>query len=330
MRPTRCAIIGCGGYAGAHARRLASRSDVRITALCSRTEASIDKLVSRRLAEYSPSPARYTSTARMYEEQELDAVVICTPHSLHAAQAIEGLQAGCHVLIEKPMVTKLSDARRIEEQTEATPNLVVGVCFNPAYSPALARAREAVRDRRYGRLELVSAYLSQDWHRLTEGTWRHDPAVSGGGQTMDSGAHLLNSLLSLVPSPARQVYALLTERETGIDTNAAVTIRFEDGVVAGLAIGGSSPPDGSHTVLLFDGGRIEVEAWKGAWYRGIAADGSVDELTGQGEADPDGAFIEAIRDGRPLAAGLREGVAVAALTDAIYRSAAGGTPETVE
>jgi predicted dehydrogenase len=265
----------------------------------------------------------------MYREQELDAVVICTPHSLHAGQALEALEAGCHVLIEKPMVTTLADARSIEKRSAANPELLLGVCFNPAYSPALERARQAVRDRRYGGLELVHGYLSQDWYRLTDGTWRHDPAVSGGGQTMDSGAHLLNSLLSIVQSPVRTVYAVLSERERGIDINAALTVRFDNGVAASLAIGGNSPPDGGQTVLLFENGRIELDAWKGDWYRGIAADGTVDELLDLGEADPDGAFIDAIRGGGPLAAGLREGVDTAALTDAIYRSAASGTPESL-
>jgi predicted dehydrogenase len=312
-------------YSGAHARRLRARTEVRIAALCSRTEASARTLIERRLADYSPTPSLYTSTSEMYGRESLDAVVIVTPHDLHYRQAVEALEAGCHVLVEKPMTTTADDARSLVRMSEEK-GRVVGVCYDPLYTAALACVREAVRSGRLGRLEMVTGYLCQDWKRLTMGSWRHDPARAGGGQAMDSGAHLLASLCWSVGSPPREVFALLDRQDEGVDVNSATVIRFENRVLATIAVGGNSPGDGSHMSFVFDGGRIDVDGWRGRWvrvYRGTEEEPQRPESL---PSSPDDNFVGAILDGAEPICTARDGLAVAELLDALYRSAASGEP----
>lgn len=113
-------MIGCGSFAGAHARRLAKMENVNIAALCSRREVSIADLIERRLSDYRPSPNRYIQTSDMYANEDLDAVVIVTPHAVHFTQAMEAMDSGCHVLLEKPMTSTAAEAHELAKKVEKT------------------------------------------------------------------------------------------------------------------------------------------------------------------------------------------------------------------
>ncbi|MFP4377062.1 MAG: Gfo/Idh/MocA family protein [Spirochaetales bacterium] len=330
MQKLRVAMIGCGGYAGAHARRLSAREDVEIVALASRTEASIARLVERRLAEYKPAPRRYTSLDELYAKEELDAVVLSTPHHLHFEQAMQALDAGCHVLIEKPMVTSFADAKalaaRVEELHDAGDDRVVSVCYNPGFSKPMRLVREAVSAGTLGDLELVTGYIAQNWKTLTAGSWRQKPSESGGGQLMDSGAHLLHSVLSSVGSAPSEVFAFSASLDAPVDINSTVTIRFGNGVMATITIGGNCTVDGGATSFVFSGGRIDVDAWRGEWIRTYRAEGEPEVLEGLGEPSPDDNFVDAILGKAALDVDARDGLRLAALMDAIYRSAESHAP----
>ncbi|MFW5776349.1 MAG: Gfo/Idh/MocA family protein [Spirochaetota bacterium] len=333
MDRAKVAIIGCGGYAGAHARRLSARPDVEIVALASRSASSIDRLVERRLSTYEPPPEHYTSLDELYANEALDAVIISTPHHLHFEQAMQAIESGCHVLIEKPMVTSLEEARRLVERARqerrSGRKLHLGVCYNPAFSPAMEHVRDAVATGSHGRLELVTAYLSQDWKRLTAGSWRQVPDESGGGQAMDSGAHLIHSLLSTAGAPAAELFAWSSTLRTPVDVNTIVSVRFENGVLATLTIGGDSPVDGTLMSLIFDGGRIDVDGWRGEWVRSFRPDTEPCVLEGLSEPSPDDNFIDAVLGKGELIVSEQDGLRVAAFMDALYRSIDSGAPTRV-
>jgi predicted dehydrogenase len=313
-------------FAGAHARRLAAREDVRIAALCSRNPQNIQKLVDRRLSDYDPAPRRFSSTAEMFAECPLDAVVLVTPHNLHFEQSVEALEAGFHVLVEKPMVIDSTDARSLAEKVAET-GKILAVGYNTSYTPACIYTRKAVRERSLGRLEMVSGYLSQDWKRLTEGMWRHDPAQSGGGQAYDSGAHLLNTLCWCVESPVAEVMAYLDSLDDSVDINSVMVVRFESGVIASVAIGGNCPPDGSHTSFLFDDGRIDLDGWKGEWLRVWKGAKEIHDVPkSEGEANPDANFVDAILGKAEPLCTVEHGVIQSELMDAVYESARTGRP----
>src|SRR5262245_33826278 len=125
MPKVSVAILGCGGMAGAHARRLRDRADTQIVALCDVDEPRVQSFLDRHLAEYQPRPAIFTDAARMYAETSPDAVVIVTPHTLHYEHGMQALEAGCHVLMEKPMVTDSSQAHRLARRVEETGKVFV-------------------------------------------------------------------------------------------------------------------------------------------------------------------------------------------------------------
>jgi predicted dehydrogenase len=218
MPKVKVAILGCGGMAGAHARRLRSHPDVQIVALSDVSVPLVEQFAERHLAEVQPKPGIFTDPARMYAEAKPDAVVIVTPHTLHYEHGMQAIAAGCHVLMEKPMVTDSGQAHRLAEAVEKSGKTFV-VGYNTPCAPEFKYLRNLIRTKELGKLETVTGWLAQDWKRATAGSWRQDPALSGGGQMYDSGAHLFNSLVWTVEQPISEVFAFVDNQDAPVDIN---------------------------------------------------------------------------------------------------------------
>ena len=181
--------------------------DVEICAAVDVNEEIVNNYIDRNLGGYEPRPAVYTDLDRMLAEVKPDAVLISTPHTLHFEQGMKALEAGCHVFMEKPMVTAADQAYALAEKVKETGKVFV-IGYNTPCTGEFAWLREQIRKGTFGRLELISGYLAQGWLKGTTGTWRQNPALSGGGQAYDSGAHLLNSLCWSVESNIAEVFRL--------------------------------------------------------------------------------------------------------------------------
>lgn len=325
MQPVSLAILGCGGMAGAHVRRLKSNPDARIVALSDVSESILRGFVDRHLADYEPWPALFTDPAQIYSQARPEGVIIVTPHTLHFEHGMQALAAGCHILMEKPMVTDSGQAYRLAEEVEKVGKVFV-IGYNTPCTPEFRYLRRLVRDRELGRLETVTGWLAQNWRQGTTGTWRQDPALSGGGQMYDSGAHLLNSLVWTVEQPVSEVFAFVDNLGTPVDVNGAVNIRFADDTLATITISGNCPNDGAGMVLTFDGGRVEVDGWSGSWIKVFRrGEGLVKypPIPGSPQA-PSENFIDAILGRAEPQTSVRNGVIQSELMDAIYESARTG------
>ena len=325
----RVAILGCGKMSRNHARKILAHPDAELAALCDVDTALIENWVAEHLQEElagAPSPPAYDDAADMYREAELDAVVISTPHTAHFAHGRQALAAGCHVFMEKPMVTATEQARELERLvTESGRILVVG--YNTPSTPTFRYLRDVVRSGRFGKLELVNGFLSQNWRQATTGTWRQVPALSGGGQAYDSGAHLLNSVVWTLESSPRQVFSFMDYQGTPVDINSVLAVRFANGVLASITVSGKCAAAGAGLTFIFTGGRIDIDGWTGSWIRVLdGADEIEPELPG-GAASPIGNFVDAVLGRAEPATSARNGVVYSELMDAVYASHHSGRPE---
>lgn len=325
MGKVRVAILGCGGMAGAHARRLKANPDVEIVAL---SDVGLDRLeayVEKHLSDYEPKPALYVDIAEMYADAKPDAVVIVTPHTLHYEHGVQALEAGCHVLMEKPMVTN-SDHAHLLAAKVAEAGKVFTIGYNTPCTPEFRYLRDIVRRKELGKLETVTGWLTQNWKRATQGTWRQEPSLSGGGQMYDSGAHLLNSLVWTVEQPIAEVLAFVDNQGTSVDINGTVNIRFQDGTLASITIVGNCPSDGAGMYLSFEEGRVEIDGWGGNWIRVFKrGEGQIKYPLIPGKSQtPDDNFIDAILGRAEAQTSPRNGIQQSELMDAIYESARTG------
>lgn len=328
--PLRLAIIGCGGFAGYHAARLAKHTDATVVACVDVSPAIVEAFIAKHMKDVTTPPAVETDLATALKRHQPDGVIIATPHTLHFGHAMLCLDAGCHVFVEKPMVTRAADAWALKKKAEETGRIVT-VGYNTPCTPEFAYLRQVIADPHgpigLGRLEIISAHLCQNWNHWTRNTWRQNPALSGGGMAYDSGAHLLSSLCWTVRSRVQDVFAFVDSLDAPVDINSAIIVRFENGVLATLAIGGNCPADSSRMTCCFSGGRIEIDGWYGQWIEVHNAYGKVkyprinSEQRGQSPLEN---FIDAMLGRDEPRTSPMDGVIQSELMDAIYESASTG------
>ena len=327
----RVALVGCGGMGVHHANSLLDIPEVQVTALCDIVKRKASKYVREIFAPKGVTPAVYTDYNEMLAADSLDAVVIVTPHTAHYPQVRDGLDAGLHVLDEKPMVTSAPHARELVALAKKK-RRVLAIAFQAPVSVEYAYAADVIRRGDLGELQVVDAYLAQNWLTPMIGTWRQDPKFSGGGELYDSGAHMLNGMMWLVDSPVRRVFAMLDHCGSKVDINGTVSVLFENGCLGSVACAGNAS-------LGMDSG-LTVYGTTGAIKTGIWG-GVLEHYDARGERvrypsvpykplTPQRNFVDAILGRDTLRCPGRFGVLLAELMDAIYESANTGLPVDVK
>ncbi|AOT02310.1 Gfo/Idh/MocA family protein [Arthrobacter sp. U41] len=159
-----------------------------------------------------------TDWRRLIERDDIDLIDICTPGNMHAEIAIAALEAGKHVLCEKPLANSVEEARRmVSAADQAALGGAYAMCgFTYRRVPALALARTLVEQGRLGQIRHVRAQYLQDWLSDENAplTWRLDKAASGSGSLGDLGAHIIDAAQFVTGQRIKGVSALL---ETFVD-----------------------------------------------------------------------------------------------------------------
>jgi len=325
----RVGLVGCGGIARGHARALLEQREVDVTAICDPVKSHIAAYQREIFKPAGCQPKVHSSFARMLTGVRLDAVVLCTPHTLHHEQIMSALDRGLHVLVEKPMVTDSGHAREVVRKAQST-GLVVAIALQGSCSPEFAYIQNAIRRGVLGELQVVDTFVAQNWQRATAGTWRQKPALSGGGQLYDSGAHMLNALLAFVDAPPAEVFACIDHRGTDVDINAVVSVRFANGCLGNLTCLGNA------VTMLHD---VTVYGTEGLVRTGVGG-GRLEHYDAQGKLipyphvpyepqTPVSNFVHAIEGRDEVRVGPRRGLVMSELMDAIYESAKRGERVTI-
>ena len=173
-------------------------------------------------------PSHYGSYEALLEAEDVDAVYIPLPNSLHREWTIKSAEAGKHVLCEKPL--GLTAAECAEMDAAARDNGVkLMEAFMYRFHPRTERVIELVRGGTIGPLRALQASFS---FRLAErDNIRLDPAL-GGGSLMDVGCYCVNIARTLAGAEPVEVQALASWTSSGVDEQIAGTLRFEDGLLA--------------------------------------------------------------------------------------------------
>ena len=320
----RVAMIGCGGNGRGHLKALTSHPEVEVVALVDPARAMLER-ARRDVPAVADLPA-FADHRRMLKQTDLDAVAISTPHTLHFRQIIDCLSAGCHVLSEKPLTATLAEARKVVAKAKAARKVVV-VAFQRRFEAMRKFMRSFVRDKAFGRPVYVQSFCSQGWLTGTRGTWRQNPALSGGGQLNDTGAHIVDMIFWIMPSRPVEVTAMIHNRGTRVDIDSSIAYRFADGALGSLAILGSGPPN-----LLWEDMSIAGSKGRALFFRdGVLSASTGTELVEYKQfgrdGNKDGHFIDVIK-GRARNESPPEGfLPVIAFNEACWKSAGlGGKP----
>jgi predicted dehydrogenase len=232
---------GPGGFIGA-VHRIAARMDDR----CELVAAALtsDAARSRSAAAELHIARGYGDFAEMASEEaqradRIDAVAIVTPNHLHFAPAKAFLEAGIHVICDKPVTTTLADAAELAKIVQRT-GLLFGLTHNYTGYPMVRQAREMIRDGALGNLRVIQVEYAQDWLATPventgqkQAAWRTDPARSGpAGALGDIGTHAFNIASFVSGLACREVSADVNAFVAGrrLDDNVQVLLRYEKNV----------------------------------------------------------------------------------------------------
>ncbi|MEM9294645.1 MAG: Gfo/Idh/MocA family oxidoreductase [Planctomycetota bacterium] len=345
----RLGVIGCGGIARHHRSYFAQIDGLVLAgAADALPEAAGDYLAQApELTPVAPDAQAYSSGASLIESGQCDAVLIATPHHDHPRLAAAALEAGLHVLVEKPIAVSVAEADALLEARSRFPDPVFAAMFNQRTHPIWRTVKSLIDDGRLGELRRT-AWTITDWFRThayyASGGWRATWKGEGGGVLLNQCPHNLDLFQWFAGMPRRVRAVVGLGRRHPIEVEDEVTAVLEYGNSAtGTFITGTGEAPGENRVVLV-GDRATVVATLGGPGAGGTAGGAssggtvtlyacqtpvsaflrtspepfgkpevvTHDLTPSGEFEDHLAitrnFVNAIRHGEPLIAPAEEGV----------------------
>lgn len=250
-------FVGGGFMAAVHSRAArAARADLRAGSSSSGERGRI-------AAERLGLATSYTDLDDLLADPSIDIVHICSPNATHAEFALAALDAGKHVVCEKPLATNVADAERLVRRADET-GLVATVPFVYRYHPLVREARARVARGDAGRLLTFAGSYLQDWlldHH--DDNWRVDSAVGGPSRAFaDIGSHLCDLVefvtgdrIARLAATTRTVFAERGNR--AVDTEDAVSLVAETatGAIGTLSVSQVAPGRKNRLVIEIAGER---------------------------------------------------------------------------
>ena len=270
----RTGLVGCGKVGHTHASALATLAESEFVAVCDRMADRAQAFA----AQYDVTP--YTSVQQMVERENLDVVLICTPHPVHAAPAIEAIRGGVHVLIEKPMASNLADCDAMIAAAKSA-GVSLGVISQRRLYAASQRVKTAIDDGKIGQ-PILGCVVLLGWR--DEAYYRSDPwrgtwSGEGGGVLVNQAVHQLDLLLWFMgPVAELQGYhANLNHPYIEVEDTAVAVLRFQSGALGSIVVSNSQNPGLYGRVHVFgsNGAAIGTQTDGGSMF--IAGMSSVEE-----------------------------------------------------
>ena len=232
----QAALVGFGWWGQNIARAVQGKSDrlrfkMAVTKTPSATQALADSLG---LPQISDETAAWS-------DPEVQAVVLATPHSLHADQIVAAAKSGKHVFCEKPLALNHADALRAIEACRSR-GLSLGVGQNKRFWPSMVKLREIVASGVLGEILHLEGHYSNQHSSQFFSDWRASPIESPAGGLTGTGIHIVDAFVGLA-GPARRVLARVHSTRSGPDPRdaTAVMIEFASGLQGYFAMIRATP-----------------------------------------------------------------------------------------
>jgi predicted dehydrogenase len=318
------AIIGCGLIGQKRARTLA---ECKLIACVDLVQEKADAL-----ARQFPGCTAYPDWRAAIQRPEVDIVIICTLHVTLAEIGLAAVQAGKHVLLEKPAAKHSSELERVMAAATKS-NSLVRVGFNHRYHRAFYKARELVDQDALGELMFIRARYGHGGRVGYDKEWRAQPALSGGGELIDQGVHLIDlARWFLGDFNHVQGHAHTYFWNMPVDDNSFLLLKTPQQQTAFLHVSCTEWKNLFSFELYGRKGKIDINGLGGSYgierisfYKMSAAMGPPETMIWEYPM-PDNSwemefaeFLEDIRQKRQPAAGIQDAHAVLKIVEEIYR-----------
>lgn len=247
-KPVRFGILGAGVIAPHHARAIAQdlgpQGSVSLVAV---TDVVAER--AEKLANQFGGARIYTDYKKMLADKEIDAVAICTPSGMHAQQTIDALNAGKHVVVEKPVDVKIPVIDELISVWKKS-GKIVAVISQHRFAHAYQTTRKLLQEEKLGKITQGDAAMK--WWRSQEyydsGDWRGTFEFDGGGCMMNQGVHTIDMLQWVMGPAVGRVVSVtayvgtLAKERIEVEDSAVAILKFESGALGALNFTTSAYP----------------------------------------------------------------------------------------
>jgi len=248
----RIGIVGAGRICAAHEKAIREHPEAQLVAVT-----DLDAEKARQVAE-PHGAAVYTDYRQMAQGTPMDAVILNLPHFLHCEAAVFFLEAGIHVLVEKPMANTVEECDRMMEAARRA-GKILAVGHVQKYYSALQEVKRMVEDGRYGKLCMVHETRNLDYV-TGRPKWFLTKNLAGGGIVRNFGAHSIDRLLYTTGQEVKSIHGILANPVTDddADVNAHLLIELTGGVSASVMLCGCYVPWEYEISYYFTHGAVKV------------------------------------------------------------------------
>jgi predicted dehydrogenase len=271
----KISIAGCGKVAHLHAKAIQNIQDARLAGVWSRTPATAKDFAKKYKTR------AYSSISQMVIENDIDLVIVCTPHPFHRQPAVEAAEAGANVLVEKPLASDLQDCDAIINACKVR-YVKLGVISQRRWYSPVRRIREAIDAGKIGQPVLATVTILgwRDKAYYDADAWRGTWQMEGGGVLVNQSPHHLDLLLWYM-GDIDEVYGLwrnLNHPYIEVDDTALAIVKFKSGAIGNIIVSNSQKPG------IY--GKVHIHGGNGASV-GVQTDGGAMFIAGMtGVAEP--------------------------------------------
>ena len=257
----KIAIVGTGIIAGLHLDAIAKLDNCSLAALCDLNEAKLAELT----AKYGVPG--FTDYKKMPEEVDFDAVILNLPHGLHAEAAIFFLNAGKHVLVEKPMANTVEECDAMLAAAEKNGKKLAVGHIQRFFRPNRI-VKDIIDSGELGKFCMYTEHRSINYFLDNRPAWFTSKKMAGGGIVMNYGAHAFDKLFYVTGKRPVSVTAstanLINDRD--VEGHAQIFAKFEYGLSASITLSGYSDVV-YESYYYFTGGAVRVVGVDSAYMR---------------------------------------------------------------
>lgn len=258
-------ILGCGMIGLSFIKQAIKCDNYEIVAICSRTESSI-----KSAQKYLPTVKTYLKKEDMLADENIDAIIVCTPHASHAKDAILSLQAGKHVLIEKPIATNIDELNELLLMASKLPHLSILALPHEEHD-FIKYTRELIKNEVVGKVTSMHSYL--DVPGPPRSNWYYDKSAIGGA-SLDTLPYALMRLLKIsglnVATAVGVKNQLITHRCCGdgftikpeVDDNASLVLLFKTGQQAIIRSNWNISQPEDYIIIQGRKGWLHIDCWR--------------------------------------------------------------------
>lgn len=326
-RPTGFAIIGCGLIGRKRAEALR-----KIPGVTLRTTCDLDAARAASLAQLVPGCTSSTDYAAVLADPAIDAVIVATLNAALAPISLAAVKAGKHVLVEKPGALNAAQLRTIQAAAAKT-GARVRIGYNHRFHPALQKARALLESGALGPLMFLRARYGHGGRKGYDREWRADPKLSGGGELIDQGVHLIDLAGWFLGEFATvEGHATTSFWDMKVDDNAFLSLRTSAGQTAWLHVSCTEWKNLFSLEIYGRDGKLAIDGLGGsygverlAYYRMLPQMGPPETTIWEYPGGDDSwrleteDFITDIRQGREPSPSLRDGIRTLQIVEEIYR-----------